>query len=94
VVKLKEEMLDSTLHSNKRSGGGTSFEYFRQEEKDLVKKEVRKIGMLGPGGEREKVDMDFRVKGPWKGMTREKVEEVVRQKSISYNMQRVRLRQI
>jgi hypothetical protein len=94
VVKLKEEMLDSTLHGDKRSGGGTSFQYFREEEKDLVKKEVRKIGMLGPGGEREKVAIDFRVKGPWKGMTRGKVEEVVRQKSISYNMQRVRLRYV
>jgi hypothetical protein len=94
VVKLKDAMLDNTLHGNKKSGGGTSFEYFREEEKSLVLREVRKAGGLGSAHGREKVKIDFRVRGPWKGLTREKVEGVVDQKSVIYHYERVQLRQV
>jgi hypothetical protein len=91
VVKVKNAMLDSTLHSSMKSGGGTSFEYFREEEKFLVKTEVRKVGVLGPAANREQIKMDFRLRGAWKGLTMEKVENVVNQKSLLYNLERVRL---
>ena len=94
VVKVKDAMLDNTLHGNKKSGGGTSYQYFREEEKSLVMREVRKAGGLGSADGREKVKIDFRVRGPWKGLTREKVEGVVKQKSLNYYYERVQLRQV
>jgi hypothetical protein len=94
VIQMKDAMLDNTLHANMKSGGGTSFEYFRQEEKSLVMQEVRKAGGLGSADGREKVKIDFRVRGPWKGLTREKVEGVVDQKSVIYRYERAQLRQV
>lgn len=88
IVNLKDHLLECICKENIKSGGGTSFTYFREEEKQLVKKEVRDISpLLNPKG-RKKVDYSFKSKGPWKNLTREKVQSIVDHKRELYDLER------
>ena len=88
ILDLKDHMLDCLCREDLKSGGGSSVKYFRDEEKELVKKEVRDISpLLDPSG-RNKVMYSFKVRGPWKNLTFEKVKKVIDHKSELYDLER------
>ena len=88
---MTDYLLDSVCREDLKTGGGNSVVYFKQEEKATIKKELRELSPLGDPQGREKVDYTFRVRGPWKGLTMAKVQQVVQHKAGLYDLERGRI---